>query len=73
MKLISLLVLALVVNFASYAQSYNTDSALNVLKKQKDSTLRALIHNDSVKTEKEFAERKMGEIKKHRSVSLFQG
>lgn len=69
MKLISLLVLALVVNFASYAQTYNTDSALNMLKKQKDSTLRALIHNDSVKTEKEFAEREKWE--KLKSVSQY--
>lgn len=40
----------------AFSQQYNTDSAITVLKKQKDSTLRAMMSADSAKIEKEFAE-----------------
>jgi intracellular sulfur oxidation DsrE/DsrF family protein len=51
-KILFCLILALVSTLFSSAQSKTLDS----LRKAKDSTLRALIHEDSMKVEKQFAE-----------------
>ncbi len=56
MKQCLLLILFFLSATIVYCQTYNTDSAISVLKKQKDSTLRAMISADSAKVEKEFAE-----------------
>lgn len=53
---IQLLVLACITCLASYSQTTNFDSLFNVHRLQKDSTLRAAIHADSVRIEKEFKE-----------------
>jgi hypothetical protein len=50
-------VLACFASLPSFSQTYNVDSSLNALKIQKDSTMRALVHADSAKVEKEFAEK----------------
>jgi len=52
-----MLLLACIIFNAVFSQATKSDSVINILKNQKDSTLRALIHMDSLKTEKEFAEK----------------
>lgn len=56
MKRIIILILVFFTCLAGFSQVTNIDSILNVRKFQKDSSLRAAIHNDSVKIEKEFKE-----------------
>ena len=67
MRKISLLITGCLVSLAGFSQTYNVDSSLNSLKVKKDSTLHALksqrdsayhamIHADTVKINKEFAE-----------------
>lgn len=55
MKKITLLVLVCVVALNVFSQKHNTDSIVKVLKHQQDSTLRAQIHADSSKVNKEYA------------------
>ena len=57
MKKTTLILIAGMLSFAGYAQTFNADSAVRVLQFQKDSTLRALIHGDSAKVEKEYAKK----------------
>ncbi|MEP7164417.1 MAG: DsrE family protein [Ferruginibacter sp.] len=70
-KLILLLFLS-VISLAGYSQTYNTDSSLQSLKLKKDSTFNALkvqrdssfhasMHSDSVRVNKEFAEKEKWE------------
>lgn len=56
MKQVSLLIIFFLIAPDTYCQQYNSDSAIAILKKQKDSTLRATISADSTKIEKEFTE-----------------
>ena len=53
MRKLSLLLLACSVSLFSFSQSYNLDSSLTAIRLQTDSTLRATIHADSMKIEKE--------------------
>ncbi len=41
----------------SFSQTASIDSSLNAIKNEKDSTLRAMMHADSIKVEKEFAKK----------------
>ena len=69
--------LVIILSFASlagFSQTFNLDSSLNALRFQKDSTLHALIHTDSVKTEKEFTEKvKWAKIKAISVYPLLNG
>lgn len=56
MKRVSLVFIFVLHVILAFGQHYNADSAITVLKKQKDSTLRATISADSAKIEKEFTE-----------------
>ena len=56
MKQVSLVIIFFLHAAFANCQNYNSDSAIAVLKKQKDSTLRATISADSAKIEKEFTE-----------------
>lgn len=80
MKKILFLVLAVMLSFAGFSQTYNIDSSLAALKFQKDSTLTALkkqrdstfhaaMHTDSVKANKEFADKEKWE--KLKAVTIF--
>ena len=66
MKKISLIIILCMVCLAGFSQKYNTDSLIKV---QKDSSLRAAIHEDSVKIEKQFAERERWE--KIKTTAIF--
>lgn len=66
MKTISLIIVLCIVCLAGVSQKYNTDSLIKV---QKDSSLRAAIHEDSVKIEKQFAERERWE--KIKTTAIF--
>ena len=68
MRKIFFLVVSLFLCRAGFSQKFNLDSAMNVMRFQKDSTLRALVHADSVKTEKEFAEKEKWAKIKAKSV-----
>ena len=79
MRKISLLALACLVCIAGFSQHYNVDSSLASLKVKKDSTLTALkmqkdsiyrvtMHQDSVKTDKEFADKTKWEKLKGRTT-----
>ena len=57
MRKLFFFVFASLVCLATFSQTYNVDSSLNVLRFQKDSTFRAMIHADSAKVEKEFTEK----------------
>ena len=57
MKKAILLLFTFLLCLAGYAQTTKLDSTLQALKLKKDSTLHALIHADSAKVEKEFAEK----------------
>ena len=57
MRKISMLILASIVCLAGFSQTTNLDSVLAVRKFQKDSSLKAAIHADSMKIEKEFREK----------------
>lgn len=72
MKKISLLTFTCIISLAGFSQKYNVDSSLHVLKMQKDSTLNALkmqrdstfhasAHADSVRIDKQFAEKEKWE------------
>lgn len=66
--------IAFLVGLAGFSQTFNLDSSLNVLRFQKDSTLHALIHADSVKTEKDFTEKvKWAKIKAIAVYPLLNG
>ena len=57
MRRIYMLAAACLITMAGFAQGFNKDSARTALKSQKDSTLRALIHADSLKVDKEFSDK----------------
>ncbi len=57
MRKISAAVFASFLCIVSFAQSSNSDSAVLLLKMQKDSALRATMHADSAKIDKEFADK----------------
>jgi intracellular sulfur oxidation DsrE/DsrF family protein len=72
MRKLLLLTIAGLICFAGFSQNYNSDSSLRVLKIRKDSTLNALkvqrdstfratMHADSVKVNKEFADKEKWE------------
>jgi len=66
MKKISLIIILFMVCLVGFSQKYNTDSLIKV---QKDISLRAAIHEDSVKIEKQFAERERWE--KIKTTAIF--
>ncbi|MBI1782661.1 MAG: DsrE family protein [Sphingobacteriales bacterium] len=55
-KILALLTCMLCYSIA-FSQASKTDNVINVLKQQKDSTLKALFKADSAKTEKEFGDK----------------
>lgn len=57
MRKFVLVVIVCLANLVGFSQNYNLDSALNVIKYQKDSTLRSMTQADSIKVEKEFADK----------------
>ncbi len=57
MRKLVFIIIASMASLVSIAQTFNTDSSLKVLKFQKDSTLHATFHADSMKIEKDFAEK----------------
>ena len=72
MRKIALLIVAVMISLAGFSQKYNIDSSLNSLRAKKDSTLRslkvqrdssfhAMMHADSVKADKDFAEKEKWE------------
>lgn len=85
MQKLFLLVLAFLAGTACFSQTYNADSALTALRKQKDSTLNALkherdsvyrssMHADSEKVNKEFEEKEKWEKVKGIAVyPVFKG
>ena len=74
MRKLLFLFMASLVSLASFSQTFNIDSSLKVLKFQKDSTLHAMIHADSAKVEKEFAEKiKWDKIKSVLLYPLLKG
>lgn len=80
MRKISLLVILVMLYYSGFSQTYNIDSSLASLKFKKDSTLtalksqrdsayRAMLHADSVKTDKEFKE--MEKWEKIKGVAIY--
>lgn len=80
MRKISSLIIASMLTISGFSQTYNIDSSLASLKFKKDSTLtalrfqrdstfRALVHADSVKTNKEFTEKEKWE--KLKAVAIY--
>lgn len=80
MRKILLLLLAGILSFAGFSQTYNIDSSLNslhakkdsilhALSVQRDSTYHAMMHTDSVKINKEFKEKEKWE--KLKAVAIF--
>ncbi|MGH2566190.1 MAG: hypothetical protein ACRDE5_16850, partial [Ginsengibacter sp.] len=57
MRKLSLLIFAVTLSLIGFSQTYNIDSSLNSIQSKKDSTLRAIMHADSAKVDKEFAEK----------------
>ena len=57
MKKTTLLLLLAMSQIAAIAQKSSDDNAMRSIQHQKDSTLRAMIHADSLKVEKDFAEK----------------
>ena len=57
MRKISTLIFACIVCLVGFSQTSNLDSILTVRKFQKDSSLKAAIHADSMKIEKEYKEK----------------
>jgi intracellular sulfur oxidation DsrE/DsrF family protein len=57
MKKITLLSFSLIFGLIGFCQPAQNDSVIKTLNKQKDSTLRSIYQADSLKTEKEFAEK----------------
>ncbi|MGP8215570.1 MAG: DsrE family protein [Bacteroidia bacterium] len=55
MKKITLILCACMYALTGYSQMHKIDSTVQILKFQQDSTLRALIHADSVKVNKDFS------------------
>lgn len=79
MRKLFLLVIVSIVSLTGFSQTYNSDSALHVLKVKKDSTLNALkvqhdsiyrttMHADSVRIDKEYVEKEKWEKLKGISV-----
>jgi len=64
-----LLVIACIVSTATFAQKYNIDSSLKALQTSKDSALRAMVHADSVKVDKEYTDKIKWE--KLKAVSIY--
>src|SRR6476661_7067345 len=57
MKQILVIIISVFANLVCLSQSNDADSLRKALNFQKDSTLRSLMHMDSAKVEKEFAEK----------------
>lgn len=74
MKKITILFLLATFHIASLAQKPSADSTMRVIQHQKDSTLRALMHADSIKVEKDFAEKiKMQKLMTIATYPLLKG
>ncbi len=80
MRKLFLLLLGCALYFAGFSQTYNIDSSLASMKFKKDSTLKALkgqrdstyyaqLHGDTVKADKEFADKEKWE--KLKAISLY--
>lgn len=69
MRKLILLVLAGSLRLLGFSQTYNIDSSLNAINAKKDSTLRAMMHADSVKVDKEYAEKIKWE--KLKSIAIY--
>ena len=69
MKKITLLLFACTLFLAGYSQKQNSDSTLQAIKAQEDRTLRELMHADSIKVKKEFAEKI--KMEKFKSVAVY--
>ncbi len=80
MKQTVIFVFVLLTVYAGFSQTYNADSSINALKRQKDSTLQALrvlrdsswkasMHADSVKVNKEYSERE--KMEKFKAVAIY--